>query len=445
MGKPRRIDRYLIMRAGYGEEVITPPLGVELTGYGYYRERKAESVLDDLKARALFISQGGESIILISCDLLGITIDYADAVRVEISSRFEVPPQNILLACTHTHTGPAVQALPGLGEADENYPFQLSTAIVEAVEQARQDMDEAALYYHTEIAEPIGFNRRNRSFAPIDSALRILLFKRGSGSIYLLDYACHPVVLGPVAAVSADWPGALISSLESRGHRGIFFQGFCGNIDPVSNFNRWGAGTKTDLELYGKMLSSRALKAEQHAVALPQVKIKALETRQALPLSVPSRAEIEKEKEAWLEANSGNEGCRRFIENWAERAEKKFDRLKEKPYLTDIPLQTLAIGPLKIIAIPGEVFCNYGLRLQKKHPLIFTIGYANGYIGYLPTADAYRNSSDYACYIAPKFAGLFPFDACIENAILKASESLLASLDQGNPSRYSQMIRSEMQ
>ncbi|MDD4559002.1 MAG: neutral/alkaline non-lysosomal ceramidase N-terminal domain-containing protein, partial [bacterium] len=186
MGKPRRIDRYLIMRAGYGEEVITPPLGVELTGYGYYRERKAESVLDDLKARALFISQGGESIILISCDLLGITIDYADAVRVEISSRFEVPPQNILLACTHTHTGPAVQALPGLGEADENYPFQLSTAIVEAVEQARQDMDEAALYYHTEIAEPIGFNRRNRSFAPIDSALRILLFKRGSGSIYLL-------------------------------------------------------------------------------------------------------------------------------------------------------------------------------------------------------------------------------------------------------------------
>ncbi len=417
------------MRAGYGEKVITPPPGIELTGYGYYRERKAEAVLDDLKARALFISQGRESIILICCDLLGITIDYADTVRAEISSRFEVLPQNILLACTHTHTGPAVQTLLGLGEADANYPFQLSTAIVEAVEQAWQDMGEAAPHYHTEIVEPIGFNRRNKSFTPIDPALRILLFKRGSGSIYLLSYACHPVVLGPASAVSADWPGALISSLENRGYRGIFFQGFCGNIDPVSNFNRWGTGTKRDLDLYGKMLSDRALKAEQHAVALPQINIKALETRQALPLSVPSRAKIAKEKEAWLEANSGKDGCRRFIESWAECAEKNYDRLKEKPCLTDVPLQALAIGPLKIIAFPGEVFCDYGLRLQEKYPSIFTIGYANGYIGYLPTADAYHNSSDYACYSAPKFAGIFPFAVDIENVLLKASESLLISLD----------------
>ena len=38
--------------AGYGESVLTPPLGVELCGYGYYLERRAESVLDELKAVA---------------------------------------------------------------------------------------------------------------------------------------------------------------------------------------------------------------------------------------------------------------------------------------------------------------------------------------------------------------------------------------------------------
>ena len=36
------------MRAGYGKSELTPPMGVELAGYGYYLGRCAQSVRDPL-------------------------------------------------------------------------------------------------------------------------------------------------------------------------------------------------------------------------------------------------------------------------------------------------------------------------------------------------------------------------------------------------------------
>ena len=42
------------MRAGFGKSDLTPPLGTELTGYGYYLNRRAESLRDPLYARCVF-------------------------------------------------------------------------------------------------------------------------------------------------------------------------------------------------------------------------------------------------------------------------------------------------------------------------------------------------------------------------------------------------------
>ena len=42
--------------AGYGEATVTPPLGTELCGYGGM-VRLAESVLDELKAHAVWLEK----------------------------------------------------------------------------------------------------------------------------------------------------------------------------------------------------------------------------------------------------------------------------------------------------------------------------------------------------------------------------------------------------
>ena len=54
------------MHAGFGKEELTPPMGVELAGYGYYLGRKAESVRDPLYARTLLLEENGTRALVVS-------------------------------------------------------------------------------------------------------------------------------------------------------------------------------------------------------------------------------------------------------------------------------------------------------------------------------------------------------------------------------------------
>src|SRR5436309_1861608 len=68
------------LRAGAAETVITPPPGVDLTGYG---NRPSTSVgkHDDLYARAVVLEAGGRQLAFVSLDLLGFEIPDADELR----------------------------------------------------------------------------------------------------------------------------------------------------------------------------------------------------------------------------------------------------------------------------------------------------------------------------------------------------------------------------
>lgn len=431
VGNFERNNKMTTLTVGYGEKKITPRLGIDLTGYGFYLDRRAESILDDLKVRVLFLQQEQNSIILISCDLLGFTVEFSDSIRQEIALAHKIPPQNILLACIHTHSGPASQPLPGLGKVDTNYMAFVKKAIKEAVELAAANSDNAEFAFAFEAIEPIGFNRREANFKDIDPLLKVAVFKQKDRKIYLVSYACHPVTLGRTTDVSADWPGALIQEIEDKGNQGIFFQGFCGDIDPVTNMNRWGSGTKEDLLLYGKMLFHRTLKTETHLVFQEKTTLKALEKRIHLPLKVCSKDEIEQQAESFLESNKQFPLADRFIDEWKTKAYQKHAELSEKPFLENIPIQVISIGQLKILGLPGEVFCRIGLNLQKRwHPL-FTFGYANGNIGYIPTQSAYQDAADYACYCAPKFYSVFQFSQEIEKILVRESAELLADISIG--------------
>ena len=56
------------LRVGAAAVVITPPVGTPMAGY--YFERAAEGVHDDLFARALVLEQGGTKAALVSLDLI---------------------------------------------------------------------------------------------------------------------------------------------------------------------------------------------------------------------------------------------------------------------------------------------------------------------------------------------------------------------------------------
>ncbi len=416
------------LRAGYGEVIITPPLGTDLTGFGFYLNRRAEGVLDDLKARAVYLDDQSVRLVIISCDLLGFRVSGADKIRSQISLRLGLPVQNILLGCTHTHSGPATAALAGLGKVNSAYVHRLPRVIMKAAEMAARSAAAAEFGWAMEAVEPIGFNRRLGSFEEIDPWLKVAVIRQNRRRLFLLNYACHAVTLGPTKEVSADWPGGLIREVEEGGDRGLFVQGFCGDIDPVAYLNRRLGAKAEDLNLYGQILAARARKAESRVTYSSPIRLRAAEIRLRLPLLISPRHDLEREAREALESPEEFPKTRLIVRRWKKRVDKHYAALRRQPWMENVPLQALSIGGLRLLGIPGEVFCAYGLKLRKKWPDLMTAGYANGDIGYLPTRRAFRTGDDYACYFAPKFHALFLFSPAIESILLRASRQILNSL-----------------
>ncbi len=82
-------------QAGCARERITPPLGVQLAGY--FHERLAKSVYDDLYARAVVIESAGVRIALVSCDLISMTEEVSKAAKQLIETETGIPTDHIMI------------------------------------------------------------------------------------------------------------------------------------------------------------------------------------------------------------------------------------------------------------------------------------------------------------------------------------------------------------
>jgi hypothetical protein len=102
--------------------------------------------------------------------------------------------------------------------------------------------------------------------------------------------------------------------------------------------------------------------------------------------------------------------------------------MRRTPFLSNVPVQALAVGGLKIAALPGEFFCEIGLKLGRTEGPLVPVGYANGDIGYIPLDKDFRDAADYACYCAPMFYQLFPFEPGVERTFLKEARRALHEL-----------------
>ena len=74
-----------MMKAGFAKVDITPRIGVELCGFGPYQNRHSVGVRDQLWARAMAVSDGSVTVVVLSCDLVGLSL--RDFVRIPASLR----------------------------------------------------------------------------------------------------------------------------------------------------------------------------------------------------------------------------------------------------------------------------------------------------------------------------------------------------------------------
>lgn len=123
------------LHAGAAQVDITPEIGISLTGY-IAREGKSIGVHDPLYATTLVLSNNHKLAAIISCDLVALDEPFVRSTRDKIQSATGIPSGNIMIACTHTHSGPTTIYLQDCGEVDQNYMAFLQGKIVEGVKNA---------------------------------------------------------------------------------------------------------------------------------------------------------------------------------------------------------------------------------------------------------------------------------------------------------------------
>lgn len=89
--------------AGFGRVNVTPMMGIDITGY--WIERKADGVLDDLEINALAVACGEDKAVLLSMDTCSLRQNTADIMRTYVSEVTGLPMESIYFHATHTHTG----------------------------------------------------------------------------------------------------------------------------------------------------------------------------------------------------------------------------------------------------------------------------------------------------------------------------------------------------
>jgi hypothetical protein len=447
------------LKAGAAAVDITPPLGIRMAGY--FEERVARDVHDPLFAKALALDDGETTLVIVVCDLLGVKRERLDEAKRLIRERTGIPPSNVLICCTHTHTGPDVDDLgypPSRegGAGDFGYGELLARKIADAAQLAVERLEWAEVgVEREEEPKPLGNRRfymrdgtvwtnpglRNPDIVgpagPVDPELLVLCARsRGGGRTVglLANYAMHYAGLSPTGkgedmyTISADYFGLCADIVQRvRGERFVatLANGASGDVvmfdamKPHKEVNKFMGHA----ERVAALLAAKTVWAWNQMDFAGDVKLAAAAEEVAIPRRFPTEAEIEF-------ASKLARGEVRAV-NMRHLALKHFfhprlDEFLSAPKYVRTWVQALAIGDqAAVVGLPGELFVELGLRIKRGSPFKYTFvcGLANDYVGYVPTLKAFREegplekSGSYETTIGPNVLVPEAGDVIVETAL----------------------------
>jgi len=425
--------------AGCAVADITPPLGIYMGGY-WERSSPATAIRDRLWAKALVFSCAGQSCALVALDLVAIGVDEVGRIRARISSEVGIAAEAIMVCTSHTHASPLTMAFRGMGDMDQRYVQSVEDAAVKIVQEAQQEMEVVDLHY-ARVPVQIGINRRREreggrgERGHVVPYAHVVVAEGSDGLLAVLfSHACHPLVLGAAnCEISGDFAGAAARYIEKESRcPALFVNGACGDINP-----RHTNSSFAEMEALGAELGAAVVDALTALEPLSAKELKWSLRLLQLPLYPPPprlRAEVERfvlrlkaAAHYALASRRGHIGPRRVARArlaWADEALAQ----RSMSATQEFSLQALALGPLVLLGMEGEIFARYQLDIEAAAEPTLVCGYANGCIGYVPTADEYARGGyeiDEAYKVYPSVRMIAPES---EGLIREAAADLLAEL-----------------
>jgi hypothetical protein len=274
----------------------------------------------------------------------------------------------------------------------------------------------------------IGVNRRQKTVdgqiilgenpsGPVDRTVGVCRIETAAGQplATLVNFATHPVGQDvQVRKVSADYVGCMRRVVQdATGAPCLFWQGACGNINILSAetdyANVCARGTRLGQEVTRVWEAAQPIQSEEIRLVSRQLKLP--------PYCCLSREHAEQKRQ---EAQRDLETARKDPKStpgliaWLERDVKRLADLRDSwtnPALVPPPveaqLQACRIGDLAWVCVPGELFNELGTEIKSRSPFrhTFVVAYANDWIGYLPTRQAFEEGGyevSQVCYLSPE-------------------------------------------
>jgi neutral ceramidase len=387
-------------RAGTARVTITPPVGLHLQGYN--RGKPTEGIRDDLYARALVVERGENRFALVCADIIGLEPDSVARTRALVEHGTGIPGEAVCFATSHTHSGPAVMGVGKIDPPDPDYTRTLEKAMAGAVAVAARATRPVRVGYG-EGRCGFNINRRLRTASGIvmrpnpdgvqDRRVQVIRLEdeEGTPAAVLFRYACHPTCLSSAnLRFSGDYPGAaarVIEGVYGAGMLAYYLPGCFGNLRPNLTTPEGGFRGATDVEVdrFGRMLGAEVVRVAEESVAGTDDRLAAGRVELALPYAdVPP---VEAVRQAIREAEMDS-----FTEEILARRERGAARVE---------VQALRLGPVSLIALPGEVMIEIGAAVEQSlGGQTVVMGYTNANPGYLCTAQAMAEGGyEPTCYL----------------------------------------------
>lgn len=388
------------LRAAVAKADITPPPGLPM--YGFFDrirdDKRASGTLDPLYARVLVLEVGERRLALVTLDL-GRTFNDSELLllrqRVKRSARISF----LIVTASHTHSGPNI-----LDEYPGNHPPAWETGALEriasAIAKASHHLVDARL--GTGRGEVyIGYNRRRVALdgkvtmlwtnadqhpaSPIDSSVWVMRIDDAKGRplAILINYACHPVVLGPDnLKYSADFIAAMASTVEKQFDPAplcFFLQGADGDINPYYATTALTDGAIEKRDWTGEQLGKEAARIAR-----------AIHTEVAREPAINFADDVLRFQSRW-DPHEFREGLlRSYGPRVFEDHADLFVHVPPPDHL-DLHVTSLLLNKgIAVLGMPGEPFVNFQINWKDRCPVrdCIVLGYANGYFDYFPTIDA---------------------------------------------------------
>lgn len=444
-----------LMEFGFGTSDITPRVGVELYGYGAYLNRHSTGLRQRLSANAMAARSGEKTVVLVSCDLVGLSDHIVASVREMVAQETGIPRGAVCVHCTHTHSGPATKQGIGQGEQDRPYLETLPRRIAAACIEAAGDLRSGQIRHATVPCVGIGYNRERESRPALqealsedwrpqlpditDTAAEVFTVRReGRVAGFLSYFSCHPVVGGADNTwIHGDFVAVATQMLvrQMPGSTGLFVQGCSGNINSCAvhhSFQDSLLALDVLASRYARQVRPGIHNGEQSATEDVAFAVDQCDLSHR-PLGRERIEQLLGDRERILQdpgrSDADPELRRATVDAVALRRELKRQERSGLDYEDTVEVQTLRIGPLVLVGAPFEICHRYKRTVQDafEQPVLVA-GLCNGAHGYLPEREAFDEEDNYAAQTVPYLLGYPPFAPSVEDEMTSAMISLTGGL-----------------